>query len=181
MGLNVTNGDAGEPGGALDPLPRVDRAHREDAVLPEGLLGPQRPQLLPGPPGEPHDAGLAALAGHARDALDEIAPAQRDELRDPQTAVIEEADEGVVAGAVLDGLEQREDLLFAQNPLGECVLELGPRMAAPTLKGRYPILAANERSDFSARRRRARVAGAPRGRPRSAAGPRGRSSGGLCR
>jgi hypothetical protein len=38
-------GDAGEPSGSFDPLPRVDRAHREDAVLLEGLLGPQRLQL----------------------------------------------------------------------------------------------------------------------------------------
>jgi hypothetical protein len=63
-------------------------------------------------------------------------PAQGDELGDPQTAVIEEANEGVIAGAVLDGFEQREDLLLAQDPLRECLLELGPRMAAPTLKGR---------------------------------------------
>ena len=41
---------------------------------------------------------LAALAGHVRDALHEVAPAQRDQLADPQTAVIEEADQRVVPG-----------------------------------------------------------------------------------
>jgi hypothetical protein len=97
-------GDAGQPGGALDPLPRVDRAHREDPLVAEGLLGPQCPQLLPGSLGRAARR-FAALAGHARDALDEVAPAQRDELRDPQTAVIEEADQRVVAGAIRDGLE----------------------------------------------------------------------------
>jgi len=41
----------------------------------------------------------------------------------------------VVAGAVFYCLEQREDLLFTQNPLGECVLEFGPPDGGPDVEG----------------------------------------------
>ena len=40
----------------------------------------------------------------------------------------------MLAGAVLNGLEQREDLLLAQNPFRECVLELGPPDGGPNVE-----------------------------------------------
>jgi hypothetical protein len=72
------------------------------------------------------DPRRAALSGHVRDALDEIAPAQRHELRHPQPTIItiiKKLDQGMVARPIFDRLEQREDLAFAQDPLGEFLLE----------------------------------------------------------
>jgi hypothetical protein len=44
----------------------------------------------------------------------------------------------MVARPIFDRLEQREDLAFAQDPLGEFLLEGGPLIAAPALKASTP-------------------------------------------
>jgi hypothetical protein len=44
----------------------------------------------------------------------------------PQPAIIKKTDQGVVARPIFDRLEQREDLPFAQDPLGELLLERRP-------------------------------------------------------
>jgi hypothetical protein len=80
------------------------------------------------------------LAGHTRDAVGEVAPPQRKRLGDPQTAVIEEADQRVVPRAVLEGFEQREDLPFAQNPFRQLLLELGASDDGPDVEGQVAHL-----------------------------------------
>ncbi len=67
-------------------------------------------EFVPGPAGEPNDLGAAPLSPHVHDAIDEVAPAQRDRFRDPQPAVIQQAYECVIARLIGDGVEQHEDL-----------------------------------------------------------------------
>ena len=52
--------------------------------------------------------GLATLPCHVRRPLVEVAPAQRDQLRHPPSAIAKEADQGVVARPILDRLKQCE-------------------------------------------------------------------------
>jgi hypothetical protein len=66
----------------------------------------------------------------------------------------------VVARPIVDRLEQREDLPFAQNPLGELLLERRPADGG-TGERQVPHRVADDSSDLSVLSRRPRVVGAP--------------------
>ena|ERR1035441_7633565 len=84
-----------------------------DAVVAQGVGGPQRVQLGPGPAREPYDPP-AALAADVDHPVDEVAPAQAHRFAHPQPTIIQKADQGMVARVPLDGIQEREDL--AQPP-----------------------------------------------------------------
>jgi hypothetical protein len=95
-----------------------------------------------------------------------FAPSQRHQLRHPQSAVIKEADQSVVARPIVDRLEQREDLALAQNPLRQLLLEGRPvdrgagverqvshpgRERQQRFKGLEPAAAGGRRADEAVR------------------------------